>query len=231
MTNWFAGQVILGEYLIEKELGKGGMGRVWLVKSNSTGRQFAIKQTILKDDKSRKAFLAELQTWIDLPEHPNIVPCRFFRTVGDEIVIFTDYIDGGSLKDWIDQGKLTTLEQSIYSNPALRAKALDVLMGHGYGKAGFSHLDGNSKKSILRSVPFAAFPQLVALMNEGVKLALKNTSSCDHLSALRKKGTRILVCGTCTNHFGITADIGAGVISNMFEITEALLSADKILSL
>lgn len=73
-------------------------------------------------------------------------------------------------------------------------------------------------------------PSVVALMNEGVKLALKNTSSCDHLSALRKKGTKILVCGTCTNHFGITADIGAGVISNMFEITEALLSAEKQLT-
>ncbi len=113
MANWAAGQVILGEYTIERELGRGGMGCVWLVKSNSTGRRFAVKQTILKDEKSRKAFLAELQTWIDLPEHPNIVPCRFFRTVGDEIVIFTDYIEGGSLKDWIDHGKLTTLEQIL----------------------------------------------------------------------------------------------------------------------
>ena len=114
MIKWEQGQELLGEYLIEKEIGQsGGMGRVWLVKSNSTGRRFAVKQTKLKDDKSRKAFLAELQTWIDLPEHPNIVPCRFFRTVGDEIVIFTDYIEGGSLKDWIDQGKLTTLEQIL----------------------------------------------------------------------------------------------------------------------
>lgn len=113
MNEWKSGEVILGEYTIEKELGRGGMGCVWLVTSNSTGRQFAVKQTILKDEKSRKAFLAELQTWIDLPEHPNIVPCRFFRTVGDEIVIFTDYIEGGSLKDWIDQGKLTTLEQIL----------------------------------------------------------------------------------------------------------------------
>ena len=45
MANWFSGQVILDEYLIEKELGKGGMGRVWLVKSNSTGRRFAVKST------------------------------------------------------------------------------------------------------------------------------------------------------------------------------------------
>lgn len=74
---------------------------MWLAKSNSTGRRFAVKQTLLKDEKHRKAFLTELQTWIDLPEHPNIVPCRFFRTVGDEIVIFADFIEGGSLADWI----------------------------------------------------------------------------------------------------------------------------------
>ena len=106
MAEWKSGQVILGEYAIEKELGRGGMGRVWLVKSNSTGRRFAVKQTLLKEDKHRKAFLAELQTWIDLPEHPNIVPCRFFRTVGDDVLIFSDFVEGGSLKTWIDSGRL-----------------------------------------------------------------------------------------------------------------------------
>ena len=106
MSEWKSGQVILGEYAIEKELGRGGMGRVWLVKSNSIGRRFAVKQTLLKEDKHRKAFLAELQTWIDLPEHPNIVPCRFFRTVGDDVLIFSEFVDGGSLKNWIDSRRL-----------------------------------------------------------------------------------------------------------------------------
>jgi len=113
MSTWNPGGVILGEYTIEKELGRGGMGRVWLVKSQSTGRRFAVKQALIRDEKHRKAFLTELQTWIDLPEHPNIVPCRFFRTVGDEIVIFADYIEGGSLADWIAKGKLTGLEQIL----------------------------------------------------------------------------------------------------------------------
>ena len=113
MIRWEPGEEVLGEYLIEKELGRGGMGCVWLVKSQSTGRHFAVKQALIRDEKHRKAFLAELQTWIDLPEHPNIVPCRFFRTVGDEIVIFADYVEGGSLADWIAKGKLTGLEQII----------------------------------------------------------------------------------------------------------------------
>ncbi len=93
-------------YLIEKELGRGGMGCVWLVKSNSTGHRFAVKQALLKEDKHRKAFMEELLTWIDLPDHPNLVPCCFFRTVEDEVVIFAEYVAGGSLKDWIDSRKL-----------------------------------------------------------------------------------------------------------------------------
>jgi serine/threonine protein kinase/tetratricopeptide (TPR) repeat protein len=113
VSKWGAGDTILDEYAVEKELGRGGMGRVWLVKSQSTGRRFAVKQALIRDDKHRKAFLTELQTWVDLPEHPNIVPCRFFRTVGDEIVIFADYVEGGSLADWIGKGKLTGLEQIL----------------------------------------------------------------------------------------------------------------------
>ncbi|MFH0871556.1 MAG: serine/threonine-protein kinase, partial [bacterium] len=89
------------------------MGKVYLVKSVSNGRPFAVKQALIRDEKHRKAFLAELQTWIDLPEHPNIVPCRFFRTVGEEILIFADFVEGGSLADWIAKGKLTSLERIL----------------------------------------------------------------------------------------------------------------------
>lgn len=70
-------------------------------------------------------------------------------------------------------------------------------------------------------------PTAVALMNEGVKMALPESSVADSLKELEKKGTAILVCGTCTKHFGITEQISVGVISNMFEITEAVFTADK----
>ncbi len=73
-------------------------------------------------------------------------------------------------------------------------------------------------------------PAVLALMNEGVKLALPEASTCDHLKDLEKAGTRILVCGTCTNHFGITEQVGVGTVSNMFEILEAVTGADRILS-
>lgn len=73
-------------------------------------------------------------------------------------------------------------------------------------------------------------PAVLALMNEGVKLALSDASTCDHLKDLERTGTKILVCGTCTTHFGITERVGVGTISNMFEILEAVTGADKVLS-
>ena len=73
-------------------------------------------------------------------------------------------------------------------------------------------------------------PAVLALMNEGVKLALPDASTCDHLKDLEGTGTKILVCGTCTTHFGITERVGVGTVSNMFEILEAVTGADKVLS-
>ncbi|AFM21637.1 MAG TPA: sulfurtransferase-like selenium metabolism protein YedF [Acetomicrobium flavidum] len=72
-------------------------------------------------------------------------------------------------------------------------------------------------------------PVVLALMNEGVLLALPDSSACDILKDLEKRGTAILVCGTCTNHFGITDKVAVGTISNMFQITEAMMEVDKAL--
>ncbi|HPO36588.1 MAG TPA: protein kinase, partial [Kiritimatiellia bacterium] len=101
MTDWNLGQTILDDYVVDRVLGEGGMGIVYLVHSRTSQRQFAVKRATGLKESDRRNFLSELQTWIDLPEHPNIVPCRFFRTVGDEVLIFAEYVQGGSLKEWI----------------------------------------------------------------------------------------------------------------------------------
>jgi selenium metabolism protein YedF len=78
-----------------------------------------------------------------------------------------------------------------------------------------------------REVP----PRTVALMNEGVMLALPDHSASDSLKQLEERGVNLLVCGTCTTHFGVTDQVRAGTISNMFEITEALLEAKRTVTL
>lgn len=70
-------------------------------------------------------------------------------------------------------------------------------------------------------------PCVVALMNEGVKMALEERSTCDTLRELEQKGMSLLICGTCTKHFSITEEIKIGTISNMFEITDTVFGASK----
>jgi serine/threonine protein kinase len=104
--DWRPGQTLLDDFAVERVLGEGGMGKVYLVKNRTTNMRFAVKRARGLSEHERRNFLAELQTWIDLPEHPNLVPCRFFRTVEDEVLIFAEYVGGGSLKNWIDSRTL-----------------------------------------------------------------------------------------------------------------------------
>jgi serine/threonine protein kinase len=104
--DWRLGHTLLEEFVVDGLLGEGGMGKVYLVKSHTTGTCFAVKRAKGLNENDRRNFLAELKTWIDLPEHPNLVPCRFFRTAENEVLIFADYVQGGSLKNWIDSRKL-----------------------------------------------------------------------------------------------------------------------------
>ena len=107
------GTILLDYYVVESKLGEGGMGIVYLVRNTTTGVSYAVKRSKLTDARARDSFLAELQTWIDLPPHPHIVTCRFFRTQEQDITIFSDYCEGGSLSAWIACGKLRSLTQTL----------------------------------------------------------------------------------------------------------------------
>ena len=74
-------------------------------------------------------------------------------------------------------------------------------------------------------------PTAIVLMNEGVKLALPDSSASESLGELEKKGCTVLVCGTCAKHFRIESSISVGTISNMFEITELMIGHSKTIVL
>jgi selenium metabolism protein YedF len=73
-------------------------------------------------------------------------------------------------------------------------------------------------------------PDVIVFFNTGVKLSVKGSDVIEDLKNLQKKGVQILVCGTCLNFFGLTDELEAGIISNMYDISDTLLSAGKIVS-
>ncbi len=72
-------------------------------------------------------------------------------------------------------------------------------------------------------------PTHVVLYNGGVKLAMKQSPVCHSLAELEELGTRIMLCGTCIDHYDLQYDICVGMISNMVVITETLASAGHVI--
>lgn len=71
-------------------------------------------------------------------------------------------------------------------------------------------------------------PQKIVFYNKGVTLVTKESSNIEHLTDLERMGVEILLCATCVNHYKIAEKTGAGILSNMYVIAEAMASAGKI---
>ncbi len=72
-------------------------------------------------------------------------------------------------------------------------------------------------------------PWRIIFLNAGVKLAAQNTPLVPMLKDLEGAGVEILCCGTCLDYFGLKEKIGAGRISNMFEIVSSMVEASIII--
>ena len=138
---WIPGSTVLGDFLVERPLGAGGFGRVELVQSQHSGQRYAVKRILVNDPLAQGKFLTEAQRWIGLPPHDHIVACRFVRTIGRELAVFTEFVPGGSLADRIDSGRL--LEAGV--DPAL-CQIVDIAAQSAWGldaahAMGLLHLD------------------------------------------------------------------------------------------
>ena len=75
-------------------------------------------------------------------------------------------------------------------------------------------------------------PTYVLFMNGGVKLTTGiEPQIVDNLNMLIEKGTKVLVCGTCLNFYGIKDDCKVGTVSNMYDILGAMQEVSKVITL
>ena len=70
---------------------------------------------------------------------------------------------------------------------------------------------------------------VIVFYNSGVRLALSDSPVIDIIKEMRQKGSEIILCGTCVDHFKIGDRLGAGIIRDMYIITQKLSEASNVI--
>ena len=74
-------------------------------------------------------------------------------------------------------------------------------------------------------------PKSILFMNGGVKVPTLNDQAIEHLKVLQDKGVELLVCGACLNFYELENKLEVGKISNMYDITNAMKEASKVITI
>ena len=110
-----AGQIVgKGRYRIEREIGGGGMGKVYLAVDQQRQSRVAVKVLAARQTADRQAiqqFLNEAQTLSQL-RHPNIVQLLDTFEENGSYYLVMEYVDGSTLQQMVNKGPLP-VEQAV----------------------------------------------------------------------------------------------------------------------
>src|SRR5207302_1559172 len=102
------GERRIGKYIVKRELGRGGMGAVYLAVQPGLGREVAIKELVpsaAADPTALKRFLQEAQV-MARTSHPNLVQVHDLEQIGAANYIVLEFVRGKSLRDWLVRGEI-----------------------------------------------------------------------------------------------------------------------------
>lgn len=120
----------VGNYRLERQIGKGGMSQVWLARHRTLrDRRVAVKLLLSQDAEWIDRFAREAEITSQL-RHEHIVPIYDFGQQPPYYYTVMEYVAGGSLRDLLDQrGRLPLdLAARIFRSAAA---ALDYAHAHG----------------------------------------------------------------------------------------------------
>jgi predicted Ser/Thr protein kinase len=123
---------LAGEYSLQRELGRGGMGVVYLARDVQLDRDVAIKVLpthLARDAEAHDRFLREARTAAGL-SHPNIVPIHRVGEAGGFVFFVMSYVEGETLGERLrTRGPLPPADASR----VLREVAWALAYAHGRG--------------------------------------------------------------------------------------------------
>jgi predicted Ser/Thr protein kinase len=105
----------IGSYRIERELGRGGMGRVYLAFDSRLGRRVALKALaphLVGDRRQRERLKREARA-AALLTHPGICTVYALEEIDGSLYIATEFVDGRTLRAEIQGGSLPSASEVL----------------------------------------------------------------------------------------------------------------------
>ena len=105
----------LEEYIVEAEVGRGGMGRVYRAVHQQIGQVVALKMLLpqfFDEARQMKRFLNEAKVLVHL-QHPNLVPLLGFPTYEGRPLIVMPFIEGETLEKLLARQGRLTMERAV----------------------------------------------------------------------------------------------------------------------
>jgi eukaryotic-like serine/threonine-protein kinase len=118
-------EVRVGPYAIERRIGRGGMGNVYLARAGD-GRAIALKIVAAADEQSRSRLRREARALAELA-HPNIVRFEKIGDCNDGLYVAMELVDGPSLRDHLVEAPWHEIVRMLI------AVALALDAAHGVG--------------------------------------------------------------------------------------------------
>ena len=136
---------LVGQYDIEREIGRGGMGIVYLAHDLKLDRPVAIKTLpdhLAGSPDVRERFLREARTAAHL-SHPSIVPIHRADEIGGQVFFVMGYVDGESLAQRIQERGRPPFAETV-------GQLRDVALALGYAHArGVVHRDVKAENILI----------------------------------------------------------------------------------
>ena len=117
-SNELTGQV-LGTCTLQRLLGRGGMGAVYLARQSRPRRTIAVKIILpgLMEGKTREQFLVRFRREADAIaalDHINIMPIYEYSEAGDIAYLVMPYVTGGTLRDRLEKSPILSLAEAMH---------------------------------------------------------------------------------------------------------------------
>jgi len=72
-------------------------------------------------------------------------------------------------------------------------------------------------------------PGSMVFYNRGVMLGIEGSETSDNLNFISQMGVKLFFCATCIEHYRPGKINGAAILSNMFEIAQAMASSSNVI--